>query len=67
MFTIKISLIIAVWTPVVVVKLNPEKNLGLNEIQTHDDTGAVLHQVSYITVSNVPELISRNSHFAMSW
>ena len=66
MFTIKISLIIAVCTPVVVVKLKPEKKLGLNGIRTHDDTGAVLHQVNYITVSNVPELISRNSHFVMS-
>ena len=35
--------------PQAVVKLKPEKNAGLNRIQTHDlcDTGAVFYQLSY--------------------
>ena len=45
----KTWLIIAVIYTWAVVKLTPEKILGLNGIRTHDlcDTGAVLYQLSY--------------------
>ena len=34
------------------MKIKPEKNSGLNGIQTHDlcDTGAVLYQLCYQTI-----------------
>ena len=49
----KTKLIIAVsHTTKVVVKLKPEKNSDLNGIRTHDlcDIGAVLYQLSYLTI-----------------
>ena len=56
-----ITVIHTTWT---VVKLKPEKNLGLNGIRTYDlcHTGAVLYRLSYQAIWELVTLWVRNIH-----